>query len=551
MRFAGVILTLGLSLLAETGTADSNNGVGDFMKLHTSYTVNDQPILGTYTAWTIEDFKLVKEVGMNVVIGDREMLDPENPRGKFLLENGIKVMYHFTHHIYGMPRLGDFITPDQTTIPLSKVKSRELPGPGVIQIEDELIRYQKYTPEALLGCERGFDGTQPAAHYEGMFLFMPEECIEDIESVKDSPNLWGYYVLDDSHGDAISALRAMYRIVQRVDGPNRHPVCAGYGSPGSLCNFGPGVCDIMMIYWYPVSDSSYDRYMISREVQWMLTTARARVPGVPFVGVYQAFWGGGAAEPTPQQVREQMEDFVREGACGLIALGCRVGGSYGGWSDSRKVQGAMKEVHEEMLSTGGLEVSPQPDEMVRDRIQPVGFWERPDKIPGLVPAWYVIGPFDDPEHKILEAIYPPEYEIDLDAGYEGKPGPVHWIKRASNSGGVIGLYEIYGLQDYTTNTAAYATCTVTNPREREVEMRIGRDDDIVVWMNSKEVWRHGGVRGLERDDDIVPVVLPAGDTQILVKVYNRGGMWAFSMRFTDRKGQPLKGLKFSPSDSVR
>jgi len=516
------------------------------MKLHTSYTVNGQPILGTYTASTIEDFKLAKKVGMNVVIGSREMLDPESPEGKFLLENGIKVMYHLTHHIYGMPRLGDFITPDQTTIPLAKVKSKGLPSPGVVQIEDELIRYQQYTPEALLGCERGFDGTRPAAHHEGIFLFLPEECEKDVRSVKDSPNLWGYYVLDDSPGDAISALRAMYGIIKRVDGPN-HPVCAGYGSPGSLCNFGPGVCDIMMIYWYPVSEGGYDRYMISREVQWMLTTARARVPGIPFVGVYQAFWGGDAGLPTPGQVREQMEDFVREGASGLIAFACRVGKPYGGWSDSGRIQEAMEEVHREILSTGGLEVPPQPEEMARDRIQPVGFWERPREIPGIVPAWYVIGPFDDPEHRILDAIYPPEHEIDLNASYEGKPGPVHWIKRSSHAGGVIGLGEIYGFQDYTANTVAYATCTVTSPREQEAEMRIGSDDDAIVWLNGREVWRHEGIRGLARDDDIVPVVLPAGDTRILVKVYNRSGMWGFSMRFTDRRGQPLEGLGFSPS----
>ncbi|MCG7754901.1 hypothetical protein, partial [Flavihumibacter cheonanensis] len=95
------------------------------------------------------------------------------------------------------------------------------------------------------GCVRGYKGTTAASHHEGIILFWPEACEAEVRRVKDSPNLWGYYVLDDSPGDALSALRAMYAIVRRVDGPaKRHPVCAGYGSAGSLCNLAPGVCDI-------------------------------------------------------------------------------------------------------------------------------------------------------------------------------------------------------------------------------------------------------------------------------------------------------------------
>ncbi len=71
--------------------------------------------------------------------------------------------------------------------------------------------------------------------------------------VRDAPNLGGYYVLDDSPGDAISALRGIYKVVQEVDGNPEHLVYAGYGSAGSLLNFGPDVCDVMVIYWYPVS----------------------------------------------------------------------------------------------------------------------------------------------------------------------------------------------------------------------------------------------------------------------------------------------------------
>ena len=534
-------------LLPETGDGDA--GDGKLMELHTPHTVDGRPPLGTYAVSKIEDVALVKKAGMNLVIGGHEMLDIDSPVGKYLSENGIKVLYHLTHHIYGMPRLGDLVAADQTTIPLSKRRARTLPSPGVVQIEEELIRYEEYTPAALLRCQRGFGGTQPAAHHEGIILFMPDECAEDVKSVKDSPNLWGYYVLDDSPGDAISALRAMYKIVRRVDGgPERHVVCAGYGSAGSLCNFGPGVCDVMLIYWYPISGSGYHRYMISHEVQWMLTAARARVPGIPFIGVYQAFWGegAGATPPTAHHVREQFEDFVREGASGLVAFAGRIGGSLTGWTESVPLQKAIKECHEEILSTGGLRIPPQPERMLRERIQPVGFWEKPNEVPGVPPVWHVIGPFHDTEKAFLETVYPPEREVDLEAVYEGKSGPVRWVERASHAG-VIGLGELYGEQDYTANTVAYATCTPVSLREHEAMMTVGSDDDIVVWFDDKKVWRHEGTRGLTRDEDSVPVVLGTGSTRILVKVYNRQGMWGFSLRLTDRKGLPLGRVQFFPS----
>jgi len=536
-------------LLAMAAAADEYAGDRKFMKLHTPYTVDGRPPLGTYAVSKVEDLALAKQAGMNLVIGGREMLDVETPAGKLLSENGIKVLYHLTHHIYGMPRLGEAVSPDQTTMPLSKRGARALPNPGVVQIEDELIRYEEYTPVALLGCQRGCDGTQPAAHHEGIILFMPEECAEDVESVKDSPNLWGYYVLDDSPGDAISALRAMYRTVWRVDGgAEHHVVCAGYGSPGSLCNFGPGVCDVMLIYWYPISDNGYHRCMISHEVQWMLSAARARVPGIPFFGVYQAFWGegAGATSPTAHHIREQFEDFAREGASGFVAFAGRIGGSLTGWTESEPLQKAIRDCHQEILSTGGLHVAPQPEKMLRERIQPVGFWQIPRDVAGVPPVWHVIGPFDDTEKAFLEAAFPPEQEVELNAVYQGKSGPVRWIERASHAG-VIGLGELYGAQDYTTNAVAYATCTAVSLREHEAMTTVGSDDDIIVWLDGKEVWRHEGTRGLTRDEDSVPVVLGTGSTRILVKVYNRQGMWGFSLRLTDRKGLPLGRVQFFPS----
>jgi hypothetical protein len=261
--------------------------------------------------------------------------------------------------------------------------------------------------------------------------------------------------------------------------------------------------------------------------------------------VYQAFGGDGAKCPTGHQLREQVEDFVREGASGLVAFAGTLGGSMGGWTSSPALQDEITSIHREIVDTGGLEVAPEPEEMSRSRVQPVGFWERPRAIPGVIPAWHIIGPFDDPGEGHLSTKLPPEDRVDLEAVHQGKHGPVRWLRRTTQAGSV-GLGEIMGDQRLTSNSIAYATCTVQSREDREAVLSLGSDDDIMVWLDGDEVWAHEGTRGIERDVDRVPVVLPEGRSSLLVKVCNRAGMWGFFARFTDRDGSALEGLEFSP-----
>jgi hypothetical protein len=529
------------------------------MRLHASQTASGCPItvdghavLGTYVAQDIAALEQVKAVGMNVVIGNLVDLDPESETGKFCLDNGIKILYHMTKHVYGKPTLRDRVDAKQTTLPLVNIGKELSPESnddvisesGVILLDDELIRYETQTNTELLGCSRGHDGTVPAEHRCGMTLLFPDECAADVESVKNSPNLWGYYTLDDSPGDAISNLRGIYRTIKRLDGDS-HPVLAGYGSAGALHNFGPEVCDAMLFYWYPNSDTGHDRYLTSEEVQWMLATARSTVPGISFIGVYQAFDGGVETDalPSADELRQQIEDFVREGACGLIAFLCSHKGA-NGWANHGYMQQVLADVHSEIRSTGGLTLSPESGDMKERRVQPAGHWDTPTDVPGVVPAWHVIAPFDV-DGQMLDAKLPPDDVIDLEGVYDGKSGPIRWIRR-STCGGVLGLGELFGPHTYTSGCIAYATCTVLNSNERKVRIYICTDDDGIVYLNGEQVFRHEGQRGIKRDADMVEVTLPAGESQLLVKDYNRKGMWGIFLRFADTDGKPLEGLRFSP-----
>ncbi|NUM52965.1 MAG: hypothetical protein HUU46_04915 [Candidatus Hydrogenedentes bacterium] len=532
------------------GVVSSDAANSARMPLHpTRWSVDGKPILGTYAPGDgmLASLDYIRDAGMNIVFGGENELDPATPEGAYCAKHGIKVLHHLTSHLYHGVSLREPISADQVTIPLSFQGGRPKHTSKVVQIDDEIIRYDSIDDTGLLNCQRGCDGTKAAEHREGTILFWPGPCADEIRRVKDSPNLFGYYTLDDSPGDSVSALRAMYATVQKEDLGKRHPVCAGFGDDGSLINFAPGVCDIMFIYWYPVGTKSYERDRTSQVVQRMLTTARSRVPGIPFVGIYQAFDGRpantGQGVPTGEQLREQLEDFVREGASGLAAywLGNE---QLPGWATLPELGSVVRAANREAIDTGGLMVRPETESMKATRLQSAGHWATPAPFPGAVPAWYVIGPFEDTEGKLLDAVFPPDSSIDTGAIHPVKDGKAGWRVRETTCG-TLGLTNIYGRRALK-NAAMYLYCDVTSSADRQLQMRVCTDDDGIVRLNDIEVYRHDGPRGLDYDKDIVPVTLPAGTSRIFVKVYNRAGMSGVSLRFTNLDGTPAEGLTFTP-----
>jgi len=97
------------------------------------------------------------------------------------------------------------------------------------------------------------------------------------------------------------------------------------------------------------------------------------------------------------------------------------------------------------------------------------------------------------------------------------------------------------------NVTAYLTCTVTSPREQEVVLRVGSDDDAILWINGREVWRHDGERGILRDQDTARATLAKGRNVFLMKLYNRRDMWGASLRITDEGGRAIDGVTISPT----
>ncbi len=157
--------------------------------------------------------------------------------------------------------------------------------------------------------------------------------------------------------------------------------------------------------------------------------------------------------------------------------------------------------------------------------------------------WRVIGPFEN-EGDGFDKSYPPEEKVDLDAEYEGKDGAVKWANRSDDK--LDGFVDFRYIFEPDQWAVGYAWTKVISPEARKVQLFVGSDDEVKVWLNGEEVLSNDLPRTVEPDQDVVTVELNKGENQLLVKVCNQEMDWGFYLRFTDAEGKALKDLYYEP-----
>jgi hypothetical protein len=159
-------------------------------------------------------------------------------------------------------------------------------------------------------------------------------------------------------------------------------------------------------------------------------------------------------------------------------------------------------------------------------------------------AWMIIGPFDNADGAALDKPYMPEREVDFAQECEGKTGAVRWLKPAnSRMDGFVDLVPVLKPSEWTV---AYAATQMYSPEARNVQFRIGSDDEVKVWLNGNVVLDSNVPRFAAIDQDVLHVYLQSGWNDVLVKICNRTGFWGFYLRVTDPQGRPRDDLRFSP-----
>jgi hypothetical protein len=159
-----------------------------------------------------------------------------------------------------------------------------------------------------------------------------------------------------------------------------------------------------------------------------------------------------------------------------------------------------------------------------------------DKYEGYILAWLGSGPYktDGKDGKtIFDVAYAPE---------EGDGKGAKWAPPAANS---IGSWQItldaaLGGGD---NIAGYMKTRVFAPAEMDAQLELGSDDAVKAWLNGKVVHANNCDRGCSPKQDIVKVRLQNGWNDLMLKIVNKSGGWAFCCRVRKTDGSAVEGMK--------
>jgi HEAT repeat protein len=164
---------------------------------------------------------------------------------------------------------------------------------------------------------------------------------------------------------------------------------------------------------------------------------------------------------------------------------------------------------------------------------------------GFVTGWWVTPPIA--ERAVMREENPLEITSAIDpmvpVSYDGEMYP--WtFHHVDDPLGLLNLEQASARQD---NVGCYALATVVSDQDRDIQLKIGSDDGIVVWVNGEKVHEVFVDRGWSVDQDVADAKLKEGPNQILCKVLQGGAQWSVSVRLTE-DGEPLVLPQTQPVD---
>jgi hypothetical protein len=90
----------------------------------------------------------------------------------------------------------------------------------------------------------------------------------------------------------------------------------------------------------------------------------------------------------------------------------------------------------------------------------------------------------------------------------------------------------------------YAACYIESDRARDdLWLQVASDDQSMVYLNGREVYRCRVSRSLEALDMAGPVTLKEGTNVLLLKVVNESATWEACARLVDSEGRPAEGFR--------
>jgi len=168
---------------------------------------------------------------------------------------------------------------------------------------------------------------------------------------------------------------------------------------------------------------------------------------------------------------------------------------------------------------------------------------------GFVTSASLIGPFDGPESKGFDVVYPPETAKNTTGKFTGKDAAeLKWIP--ASTADKYGMFDVNGLLGKHKNSVAYALAVIVSDKETPCEIRVTSPTSVKIFLNQKELFgRDEYHHGTPFDANVGRGKLQIGSNVIVLKVCqnNQTDSWAqkwqFQMRVCDDTGGLIPGVK--------
>jgi hypothetical protein len=153
------------------------------------------------------------------------------------------------------------------------------------------------------------------------------------------------------------------------------------------------------------------------------------------------------------------------------------------------------------------------------------FINRVKNAPKFITDWWIIGPFPNELNKGLGMVFPPEAAFNQVKSYTGKDGQeVSWRQVDHTHSGYIDFTKIW---ESSESGIAYAYRTFQMDSDTVVQVGIGSNDGVRMWVNEELLHNNPVLRKAVPCQDTVTVPMKKGDNSILVKIDQAGGGWGF------------------------
>jgi hypothetical protein len=156
--------------------------------------------------------------------------------------------------------------------------------------------------------------------------------------------------------------------------------------------------------------------------------------------------------------------------------------------------------------------------------------------------WLIAGPFSvadtiQPDGRLQEKAFKADIisAVNITAGNPAPPVSLNqkefkW-QLVSVVEDIVDLDTLFKRKDFVY---AYALAEINADVPTNVMLGLGSDDGIKVWHNGKLVHDNWIPRGIQKDNDLVPLKLVKGSNQVLLKVQDINGGWGFTARILDK-----------------